>query len=402
MGDLRMEKVENKIIVWSIDDFNTLGLMRELGNAELDMIFLIKGHAGLAASSKYCKEYIETDSIEEGYSYLLKNYKDQAFKPIIILAGDDVVTYVDQHREALENHFILPLTTQKGYIEKYIDKNTMTALADEIGMLCPKSVFITKETDIKGVRYPCIIKPSHQKPGHYNEFKFKICKNAKVLKRTLRFVRPDSEFILQEYVQKENDLLVYGGRMWDGKTVIAGAFVRDRLTDGGSSSHGYFIPELPCGAEASKIAEFLERIDYHGLFSVEYGLLDNKAYFFEVNLRNDGTSHYFYQAGANIPLAYVYSSAGLDYSHIPTKVVGKKWYIDEIYDVENVLTGKISRKQWNREMKEAVLLKYYDKDDMAPYEYAKKGKTKQIVQDIILKRFRLYIVFVLDKIGLRK
>lgn len=397
-----MKKIENKVIVWSIDDFNTLGLMRELGNAELDMLFLIKGHAGLAASSKYCKEYIETDSIEDGYNYLLKNYKDQAFKPIIILAGDDVVTYVDQHREALENHFILPLTTQKGYIEKYIDKNTMTTLADEIGMLCPKSVFITKETDINGVQYPCIIKPSHQKPGHYNEFKFKICKNAKALRKTLRFVRPDSEFILQEYIQKENDLLVYGGRMWDGKTVIAGAFVRDRLTDGGSSSHGYFIPELPCGAEASQIAEFLERIDYHGLFSVEYGLLDNKAYFFEVNLRNDGTSHYFYQAGANIPLAYVYSSAGLDYSHIPTKVVGKKWYIDEIYDVENVLTCKISRKQWKREMKEAVLLKYYDKDDMAPYEYAKKGKTKQIVQDIILKRFRLYIVFVLDKIGLRK
>lgn len=397
-----MGKVENKIIVWSIDDFNTLGLMRELGNAELDMLFLIKGHAGLAASSKYCKEYIETDSIEDGYNYLLKNYKDQAFKPIIILAGDDVVTYVDQHREALENHFILPLTTQKGHIEKYIDKNTMTALADEIGMLCPKSVFITKEADIKGVQYPCIIKPSHQKPGHYNEFKFKICKNAKALKRTLRFVRPDSEFILQEYIQKENDLLVYGGRMWDGKTVIAGAFVRDRLTDGGSSSHGYFIPELPCGAEASQIAEFLERIDYHGLFSVEYGLLDNKAYFFEVNLRNDGTSHYFYQAGANIPLAYVYSAAGLDYSHIPTKVVGKKWYIDEIYDVENVLTCKISRKQWKREIKEAVLLKYYDKDDMAPYEYAKKGKIKQIIQDIILKRFRLYIVFVLDKIGLRK
>ena len=397
-----MGKVENKIIVWSIDDFNTLGLMRELGNAELDMLFLIKGHAGLAASSKYCKEYIETDSIEDGYNYLLKNYKDQALKPIIILAGDDVVTYVDQHREALENHFILPLTTQKGNIEKYIDKNTMTALADEIGMLCPKSVFITKEADIKGVQYPCIIKPSHQKPGHYNEFKFKICKNAKALKRTLRFVRPDSEFILQEYIQKENDLLVYGGRMWDGKTVIAGAFVRDRLTDGGSSSHGYFIPELPCGAEASQIAEFLERIDYHGLFSVEYGLLDNKAYFFEVNLRNDGTSHYFYQAGANIPLAYVYSAAGLDYSHIPTKVVGKKWYIDELFDVENVITCKISRKQWKREIKEAVLLKYYDKDDMAPYEYAKKRKTKQIIQDIILKRFRLYIVFVLDKLGLRK
>lgn len=397
-----MEKVENKVIVWSIDDFNTLGLMRELGNAELDMLFLIKGNAGIAASSKYCKKYIETASIEEGYNYLLENYKDQAFKPIIILAGDDIATYVDQHREKLEDYFILPLTTQKGYMEKYIDKNTMTALADEIGILCPKSVFITKESDIKDVKYPCIIKPSHQKPGHYNEFKFKICKNARALKRTLRFVRPDSEFILQEYIPKESDLLVYGGRMWDNSTVFAGAFIRDRWADSGSSSHGYFTGDIPQCADTTKISEFLERIEYHGLFSVEYGLLDNKAYFFEVNLRNDGTSHYFYQAGANIPLAYVYSSAGLDYSNIPTKVIGKQQFIDELFDIENVILGKIKKKAWKEDMNEATLFKYYDKEDTVPYEIAKKGKTKQIIQDIVLKRFRLYIVFILDKLGLRK
>ena len=46
--------------------------------------------------------------------------------------------------------------------------------------------------------------------------------------------------------------------------------------------------------------------------------------------------------------------------------------------------------------------KYYDKNDTVPYEIAQKGRVKQIVKDIILKRFRLYIVFVLDKLGLRK
>ena len=178
--------------------------------------------------------------------------------------------------------------------------------------------------------------------------------------------------------------------------------MRDRLADSGSSSHGYIEAELPCGADASKIEKFLEYIDYHGLFSVEYGLLDNKAYFFEVNLRNDGTSDYFRQAGANIPLAYVYSSAGLDYSHIPTKVQGKSLYIDELFDVENVLTGKVSRRQWKQDMEQANVFKYYDKEDMEPYEIAKKGRLRQIAQDIILKRFRLYIVFVLDKLGLRK
>lgn len=397
-----MKKVENKVIVWSIDDFNTLGLMRELGNAELDMLFLVKGNAGFAVKSKYCKKYIETSTVEAGYKYLMETYIHERKKPILIISSDEIITFVDQHKEEFEKLFITPGTSKKGNIEKYVDKNNMTALAEEIGILCPKSKAVSKGGDISNVQFPCLIKPSHQKPGHYNEFKFKICKNANALKKTLRYVRPDSEFILQQYIPKELDLLVYGGRMWDDRTIFAGAFIRDRWADSGSSSHGYFTENIPQCADVSKILEFLERIDYHGLFSVEYGLLDNKAYFFEINLRNDGTSHYFYQAGANIPLAYVYSSAGLDYSEIHTKVSGKKWFIDELFDVENVILGKIKKKIWKKEMDEATVFKYYDKDDTVPYEIAKKGKAKQIVQDIVLKRFRLYIVFVLDKTELRK
>lgn len=397
-----MADVKNKVIVWGADGFNTLGLMRELGNTEIDLIFLIKGRAGFASKSKYCNKFIETQTIKDGYDHLLKNYTDEETKPIIITPGDDIITFIDRHKEELEKYFIVTGTSKKGDTERYTDKNNMTALAEEIGILCPRSEPMTKGSDISNVEYPCLIKPSHEKPGHYNEFKFKVCKNKRSLKRTLRCVREDSEFILQQYIPKQLDLLVYGGRMWDGKTVIAGAFIRDRWADSGSSSHGYFSKEVPKCADVSKIREFLERIDYYGPFSFEYGMLDDKAYFFEVNLRNDGTSHYFYQAGANIPLAYVYSAAGLDYSNIPTEVVGTPWFIDELFDVENVILGKIKRKVWKKDMAEATVFKYYDKDDVAPYEIAKKGKNIQIIKDIILKRFRLYIVFILDKLGLRK
>ena len=397
-----MEKIKNKVIVWGADCFNTLGLMRELGGKGLELIFLIKGNKGIAASSKYCQKYIETSTLDDGFNHLMENYKVEEDKPILITPSDEIITFIDQHKDELEQYFIVPGTKTKGNIEKYIDKNNMTALAEEIGIVCPRSQFVQKGSDISGVEYPCLIKPSHEKAGHYNEFKFKICKNERALRRTLRFVRADSEFILQTYIPKERDLLVYGARMLDGKTIIAGAFIRDRLADSGSSSHGVFSENVPECADTSKICEFLERIDYYGLFSVEYGMLDGKAYFFEVNLRNDGTYHYFYQAGANIPLAYVYSAAGLDYSHIPTRVCGERMFIDELYDVENVLKGKLSRKQWKQEMNEATIFKYYDKDDTTPYEVEKKKRVKQIIQDLILKRFRLYIVYVLDKLGLRK
>lgn len=397
-----MDKVENKVIVWSIDDFNTMGLMRELGQADLDLLFLVKGRAGFACKSKYCKEYVETESVEAGFEYLLNNFKEAPQKPIVIISSDEIITYVDLHRDEIEPYFILPGTKIKGNTAKYIDKNTMTALAEEIGILCPQSRKMKWNSSFQDIEFPCLIKPSHQKPGHYNEFKTKICKNEKQLKRTLQLVRHDSEFILQQYIPKELDLLVYGGRMHDGKTVIAGAMVRDRWADSGSSSHGYMVGEVPSCADVGKITEFLERIDYYGLFSFEYGIVGDKAYFFEVNLRNDGTSHYFYQAGANIPLAYVYSGAGLDYSEVQTVVSQKSWFIDEVFDIENVLKGKLAKSKWQKEMKEATIYKYYDPNDLVPYEIVKKGRTKQIIQDLILSKYRLYIVFVLDKLGLRK
>lgn len=397
-----MEVINNKVFVWSIDDFNTLGLMRELGQFNLDMTFLIKGKAGIATKSKFCKKYIETDTIQEGIEYLNNINKQSEYKPIVIISSDEIVTYVDLHREEFQGDFILPITKAKGNIAKYIDKNTMTKLASEIGFLCPKSEFIKWNSDITNIEYPCLIKPSHQKLGHYNEFKFKICNNYSELKNTLRFVRHDSEFILQQYIQKELDVLVYGARMRDGNVVLAGAMIRDRWVDSGSSSHGYLTNEIPKCINTQNIVDFVNTIDYFGLFSVEYGMMNNQAYFFEINLRNDGTSHYFFQAGANLPLAYVYSCAGLDYSKINTIVKNEKYFIDEVFDIENVLKRNITKDKWKADLHQASIYKYYDTEDLEPWQVVKKTKNKQIMKDLILKKYRLYIVAMLDRIGLKK
>ena len=53
-------------------------------------------------------------------------------------------------------------------------------------------------------------------------------------------------------------------------------------------------------------------------------------------------------------------------------------------------------------MEEATIFKYYDKEDQEPWKTVKKTRTKQIIQDFVLKKYRLYIVALLDKLGLRK
>lgn len=396
------DRLKNKVIIWGCDNFNTLGLLRELGEPGIDVFFLIKGNKSYASESKYCTDSHCVNDNKEGYDYLLRTFTKEPVKPIIITPADDIAVFIDKHKEELEPYFIIPGTTEKGLQEKYTDKNEMTILAEELGFCCPKSRFCSWNSNIDDVKYPCLIKPAHEKPGHYNEFKFKICKDKKSLKRTLAVVRHDSEFILQDYIVKEKDLLVYGARMWDGKTVLAGAMIRDRLSDSGSSSHGLITNNIPECVNVECISSFLEKIDYHGLFSFEYGLVGDKAYFFEVNLRNDGTSHYFYQVGANIPLAYTFSCASFDYSIISTKVTEEKWFMDEVFDFENVIKGNLSYRQWKKEKAEARVYKYYAENDEKPWKYVLKRRWRQTAQDLILMRFRLYIVYILDKIGLKK
>ena len=169
--------VENKVIIWGPDDVNMLGLVRQLGEANIDFLFIRKGRAKAASRSKYIKKVYECRSNEMGLKYLIENYKNEKYKPIIITSGDGISVFINLHKDILEKYFVIPGCSVIGNVEKYTDKNIMTALAKEVGILCPNSKYIKKESSIEGINYPCFIKPSHQKPGHYNEFKFRICNN---------------------------------------------------------------------------------------------------------------------------------------------------------------------------------------------------------------------------------
>lgn len=398
---MRMIPMNNKIIIWGIDDVNTLGLVREIGEAGLDFLFLLKGKKAATSRSKYIKEIHQVNSNEEALKYLINIYKNASKKPIIITSGDGTTVFIDKNKDILEQYFIVPGTGVKGDAEKYTDKNNMTNLASEIGIVCPSSKYVKWDSSLDSIQYPCFIKPSHQNAGYFNEFKFKICNTRNELQRILSKVRHDSEFIVQDYIKSEYEIVILGARMMNGKTEIAGAIIRDRLAVG-ISGHGLVTSNIPSCVDIEKITQFLGRIDYKGLFGFEYGVMNGKAYFYEVNLRNDGTAHCFYNAGSRLTLAYIYSCAGIDYSNLPIKVTQEGWFIDELYDFENVLEGKISKKQWKKDMEQATIMRYYDESDKAPYQYLKKRKWLNIIKYIILGKYRQTIVSILDKLGLKK
>ena len=391
-----------RVIIWGVDDYNVLGLYRQLRDLYNITFMVFQGVRHCASLSKYCTELVEFSTLDEGLDYLLNNFKDEHNKAVIINSNDLVAEFLDQHRDELSKYFIVPGTSSAGLLRKIDNKVTMTNIAKELGFYVPESMECNWKTDFQNVSYPCLLKPTNQTLGRYNEFKFKICENAKQLKRTMRFVRKESKFILQKYIPKESVALVYGCRTLDGKVHLAGVLEKDRFCDNGDGSHGVLKASFPEYIKADLIEKFIEKVDFYGLFSVEYLVYNKTAYFIEVNWRNDGTSHLFYQAGANLPLLWVKSSLGEDINDVSVKVASQSFFIDEIFDEENVKRKVVSREQWQNERDAATVFKYYDQVDMAPYEAVKKGKKKKILLDSVVAKNRLYIVYILDKLGIRR
>lgn len=392
-----MKEDSNKVIIWGGDNYNTLAMIRAIGNdSKFSVDCIILGKSGYAVKSKYCHNFWETENIDDGYSVLMSKYANTKHKPIILTPSDEIIAFIDSHQFELKEYFIIPGTDTAGMIEQYNDKNRQTELAQKLGIDVPISKCIKWNSDISDLEYPCFIKPSHLKSGHKNEFKFKLCADKKELAKTLKLVNHDSEFIAQQYIKREKDLLVYGARMWDDNVVFAGSLETERFATGQGSSFGKVCNGIPDSIDSNKLKCFLEMINYHGIFSFEFGLCNGKAYFFEVNLRNDATSNYFYQSGANIPLAYAYSCIGLDYNTVCYKVQKENYYIDDVFDLNNVFSGNISIYKYRNDLTKATVYKYYDKTDINPWLAVKKHRFITIAKDLVVQKFRPYIVYLLD------
>lgn len=395
---MKMKSIDipNKIIIWGNDNSHALGVIRQFGAHDINVMFLVLGRTHHCATiSRYCTKYVCVKNTDAGIHFLLSTYKQEELKPILFVMGDETAEAVDQHRDELLPYFYLTGTTKKNLLSLVDDKNRMTQLASKHGFDTPKSMIFKWNTPIDNIEYPCILKPTIY--SGYLEFKTQICWTKEDLQRIVRFLNHNNTYILQQYIPKTYDLLIYGCRLKNGEIKLAGSYYKDRWSDDGGASHGFLVPDIPEAAKKESIYSFLKEINYYGLFSVEYGLLEDKAYFYEFNLRNDGTSHIFYQCGANLPLAWACDCIDIQHD-VPTKVKGKQWAINEILDPINISRGVLSKEQWLIEKKQAKAFYFYDPDDKKPWVYAKRYAWINRRFKAILLKYRLLIVYILDKI----
>lgn len=272
----------------------------------------------------------------------------------------------------------------------------MGKVAERVGILTPKAEKISKDHLEHNVPYPIILKHIHTE-GRV-EFKTKIINSKSELKKFSKLFNPNNTYLAQQFIPRSYDIYVYGCRLPNGELVIAGYNNQYRWSDDGGGSFGELDPNMPDFIDCEALKRFFDEIDYHGLFSSEYGYYNGNAYFYEVNLRNDGFTHLSLQAGANLPLLWVSNCLNLGIYASPA-MTRHMVSFNEIYDIINVLKGKISYRQYRKDKASAQAFNFYDPEDPQPYRNMKKRQWWEIPARALYKQLRPQIIWILSKLG---
>lgn len=323
-----------QVVVFGDDFWNTLGVIRSLGEAGIKPYFInyCKSKSWVK-HSRYIKKYWQVDSLFEG----LKVLKSISFecKASLICTSDLIMNFCDQNKESLISHYFISTVDFNGGFTKLMDKDIMLDIADKVNMLRPQSQSfeIKSEADIDylyksiTVNYPCIIKPTTSLEGSKNDIH--ICQSKEEVKTSLSEIFKNKCFRIQiqDYIIKEKELLVCGCALPDGEVIIPGVLEKIRQYPVGIGATAFAKYIKPCESciDIDAIVRYIKLIKFNGLFSIEYIQQKGKAYFLEINLRNDGNGYVPTVGKCNLPFYWVCNRTNIDVKI--KKEIDKNYYV---------------------------------------------------------------------------
>lgn len=375
-----MKKV---VIVFGNDHTNSVGVIQSLGQAGYKSIgLLFGGRSNFVSSSKYTKGVITAKGAQECIEKLLKNVPTNNGKTPIVACCDTAALVLEQNADRLKEYFVFEYATN--YSLKYLSKKeNQVRLATESGFNVPKSWNLRDSKRIPiDITYPCILKPLVSCEGAKSDIR--VCKTREELEKNLNSLAYTKNVLLQQYIDRDYEISILGCGLKSGQCVIP--VVENKLT---------LYPKevgLECLADMQPLADspiktsieaLIEKTGYVGLFSVEmmHCKDDNKFYFTEINLRNDGAEALVTKYGANLPLNHVENL--LDLPLTEQKVFRPGYYIWDMHHFLSLIHGDISVTTWLKELRMSNGFMLYFKDDKKPF-------------------FKQYTNWLLSKFHLRK
>lgn len=323
------EVMNNKVIVIGGDHHNTLWVIRSLGQAGIrPFVIVVSQKKSCVTKSRYIENSWIVPDEKDVLRILQHHFLNEKERPVIISTADACADLLDCNYSWLSQRYILPnIDHQEGKISHWMDKNVMVSAAKEAGFYVPKTWSIELKQAINlyelipgDITYPCILKP--QKSSKGTKFDFRICKDEKELINHLSELRFHLSCVLiQEYLKPDHEIAIIGVRLpFSGKNIIPGLLDKlgtcGSLHNMGMPTYNWVKPQLSPWIDIAVIERFFKIINYCGIYSIEYFIHNQKAYFLEINLRTDGDMFVYTSGGVNLPLLWVMDVTGQDISSL--------------------------------------------------------------------------------------
>lgn len=354
--------MDNKALILGANYYIGLSTIRCLGIHGVKVVAVDHSRKGTYGfHSKYCSETLVGPHYKkdpEGFvNFLIQYAKKQNSKPVLIPCADPYVEFVDKYLMLLREYFLIPQIEQ-GLYTKVMNKETLSTLAEENGVLIPETARVNDKNFLEKVeqtiKYPCLVKPVDS-PTFVAKFRKKLfmVHNREELEASLNMAKDANiEVIVQRIIPGFDDHMYTFDAYLDQNAkvthwVTCQKFRQYPINFGASVYTGQkYIPELyEIGAK------FLEAIKWRGFAEIEFkkDAETGKFYLIEINVRITNLNNLLFKTGVNIPyITYRELTEGYIKPYAVTCDTNLVfWYaFEDFIAVHNYIkTGQLSRRQ---------------------------------------------------------
>lgn len=339
---------EHKHILLCGDNFNSLGLVRSIGEMGCGVnVIVFGGKPHLVNRSRYMISCDVVSTLEEGYSLLLEKYGNEPLKPFLYCGSDNVIKILDENRDALMDKFYFFHGQYQGAITNAMDKYEILCIARKNGLNILDSTRTNKGVVPGGLTYPIITKAISPAQFAWKNDMI-ICSNEEELKNAYRHIVSE-EVLIQKYLEKKNELVFNGVSYNNGNdVVILYCHQYLRMLADGYGGYLRFTPAQQYSELYEKIKLILREVGYNGIFEAEFLVGHNdELYFLEINFRNAAFNYAHTYGGVNLP--YLWATATLDQKLDMSRIMLKEQFdfLAESDDYRNeVIKGGKTFCQW--------------------------------------------------------
>lgn len=361
---------------------NIIGLaaVRALGCMGVPVTVIYYEQQDVSGFSRYVREKIRAphpDRHEEEYVDLLVNFSKKNGPGILFPTDDAALKAVAKNKAQLQNYYRVACP-EWAITEKFIDKKYTYALAERIGIPCPRTLVPESEDEAvesgRVIEYPCLVKPceSHLYFGIFRK-KMVLVGSLDALVREYRTAADAGlKVMLQEFIPGGDDQGVnYNSYFLEGEALLEFTARKVRL-----SPPLFGVPRVVVSREIPEVMEdgrrILKAMGFYGYSCTEFkkDSRDGRYKLLEVNGRHNRSGLLALNCGINFPWAeYRYHAFG-EKPEASGFRSGVFW-IDEVSDIVNSVKYRKKEQYGFRDYLEPYrsphVFAVFDSRDMKPF-----------------------------------